>query len=92
MPTGSQEIDEETPLDEKRRVGSLALVCNIIMWIYNLYKHSLINVFWFKLRKCTLFIDDTEKCVFYPSAAAGGQVLAMNGTPTIEVVLSHCII
>ena len=92
MPTGSQEIDEETPLDEKRRVGSLALVCNIIMWIYSLYKHSLINVFWFKLRKCTLFIDDTEKCVFYPSAAAGGQVLAMNGTPTIEVVLSHCII
>lgn len=64
------------------------LSCAYIMW----HKHSLINVFWFKLRKCTLFIDDTEKCVFYPSAAAGGQVLAMNGTPTIEVALIHSII
>ena len=31
----------------------------------------------FHLRKCTLFIDEEEKCVFYPSAGIGGQVLAM---------------
>ena len=32
-----------------------------------------------------MYVDDEEKCVFYPSSGAGGQVLAMNGVPSIEV-------
>ena len=34
-------------------------------------------------------MDEDEKCVFYPSAGTGGQVLAMNGTPSIEVSKMH---
>ena len=32
-----------------------------------------------------MYVDEDEKCVFYPSSGAGGQVLAMNGIPSIEV-------
>jgi len=34
-----------------------------------------------------MFIDEEEHCMFYPSNGGGGEVLAMNGTPTIEVLM-----
>ena len=37
------------------------------------------------MRRCTLLIDERDQCVYYPSSGAGGQVLAMNGIPVIEV-------
>ena len=37
----------------------------------------------FQLRKCTLYIDEEVKCVYYKGVA--GEILAMNGTPSIEV-------
>ena len=40
------------------------------------------------MRRCTLLINERDQCVYYPSSGAGGQVLAMNGIPVIEVKTS----
>ena len=35
-----------------------------------------------------MFIDEEAMSVYYPASGTGAQVLAMNGTPTIEVLLN----
>ena len=32
-----------------------------------------------------MLIDERVQCVYYPSTGAGGQALAMNGVPALEV-------
>ena len=44
------------------------------------------------MRRCTLVIDERDQKVYYPFTGAGGQVLAMNCIPTIEVRYNTTII